>query len=123
MAGCVRFGSLAPEPPRGAGRLCPEFSKTEHNPSIKPLTRCARSSHYVGLPVHCEYTTEPTFLSIIGKNALSRWVWGAANVYICRVSSAGEEKLAQAQWDDRCPERLIVAAEAWRLLAAQLKPS
>ena len=33
-------GSFAPEPSRGAGRLCPEFSKTQHNPSAIPLTRC-----------------------------------------------------------------------------------
>jgi hypothetical protein len=33
-------GSFAPEPSRGAGRLCPEFSKTEPSPSAIPLTRC-----------------------------------------------------------------------------------
>jgi hypothetical protein len=29
-----RFGSFAPESSRGAGWLCPEFSKIEHYPSI-----------------------------------------------------------------------------------------
>jgi hypothetical protein len=31
----------APEPSRGAGRLCPEFSNTEHNPGINPMTQRA----------------------------------------------------------------------------------
>jgi hypothetical protein len=40
--GCAsRFRSFAPEPSRGAGRLGPGFSNTEHNPKHQPLTRCA----------------------------------------------------------------------------------
>jgi hypothetical protein len=34
-------GSVAPEPSRGAGRLGPGFSRTEHKPKHEPLTRCA----------------------------------------------------------------------------------
>src|ERR1700730_15098918 len=36
------FGSFAPEPSRGAGRLGPEFSETEHKSEYQVLTRCAR---------------------------------------------------------------------------------
>ena len=50
-----RFGSFAPEPPRGAGRLCPEFSNTEHNPKHQPLTlRPSRPGEF-----HPEPLTDP----------------------------------------------------------------
>jgi hypothetical protein len=39
----------------------------------------------------------------------------------CRVQA--EQKLAQAQRDDRNRKRLIVAAEAWLFLASQLRPA
>ena len=41
-------GSFAPEPSRGAGRLCPEFSKTEPSPSAIPLTRCTVAAIVLG---------------------------------------------------------------------------
>jgi hypothetical protein len=44
----ARLRSFAPEPSRGAGRLGPEFSKTEHKAQHQSLTRCATRSHQPG---------------------------------------------------------------------------
>jgi hypothetical protein len=35
------MGHSRPSHPAALAGLCPEFSKTEHNPSINPMTRCA----------------------------------------------------------------------------------
>jgi hypothetical protein len=36
--------------PRGAGRLCPQFSENRHHQSIKRLTRCAQRTHHKMAP-------------------------------------------------------------------------
>jgi hypothetical protein len=57
-----------------------------------------------------------------GMGTPSRFVSGGCLMYTsgeCRAQA--EEKLAQAQHDDRNRKRLIAAAEAWLFLASQLR--
>jgi hypothetical protein len=53
--------------------------------------------------------------------APSQYHWGNAMLTAAECRAQAEEKLAQAERDERHRKRLITAAEAWLFLASQLR--
>jgi hypothetical protein len=79
--------------------------------------RC-RSSKYFSRVFNFDQTRP---LAIRYGHAFAICVGGLPMYTSAECRAQAEEKLAQAQWDDRNRNRLITAAEAWLFLASQLR--